>query len=176
MWPGSWSTRQRLSAVFSCRPADASKKVDLRREEKTVRVETRCQSAKINRWIKPGADVSLLTVPLLCFHLLLQVSLHLTPPESFKKCWQTASRQHLYLHLIPRRRKKKEIPRNLMQNQSPALCLSPTFCSAVNASSLILAWLRLRKKSAALTLISFLFQYCCTFFISQCVHVLHVCL
>lgn len=72
--------------------------------------------------------------------------------------------------------RKKKIPRNLMQNQSPALCLSPTFCSAVNASSLMLAWLELRKKSAALTLISFLFQYCCTFFISQCVHVLNVCL
>lgn len=54
-------------------------------------------------------------------------------------------------------KKKKKIPRNLMQNQSPTLCLSPTSCSVVNAASLMVAWLQFRNKSAALTFISFLF-------------------
>lgn len=50
--------------------------------KKTVKDERECQSAKINRWIKTNADVSLVTMPVLCFHLLLQVFLHLTLPES----------------------------------------------------------------------------------------------
>lgn len=54
-------------------------------------------------------------------------------------------------------KKKKKIACNLMQNQSPALCLSPTFSSVVNAASLMAAWLQFRNKSD--TWFSFLFFF-----------------
>lgn len=97
----------------------------------TVKDERGCQSAKINRWIKTNADVSLFTTPLLCFHLLLQVFLHLTLPESLKmkkECWQTASGQfqHLYLHLIQGGKKKSATS---CSSPSPfSNTLSPTLC------------------------------------------------
>lgn len=107
----------------------------------TVKDERERQSAKINRWIKTIADVSLFTTPLLCFHLLLQVFLHLTLPESLKmkkECWQTVSGQfqHLYLHLIQEKKKN-------LQPLAAAPAPSQTLCLPHSVRVLLNGWLNL---------------------------------
>lgn len=142
----------------------------MREREKTVRDETRCQSAKINRWIKPGADVSLLTVPLLCFHLLLQVSLHLTPPESLKN----ADKQRLGSIFICTWSSEKKHPATFFST----LCLSRSlgkFCCVVNGTLVLITWSRgtLWPRSSLLQLCSLSQRL--IFFVSWCVHVLQFC-
>lgn len=75
MWPRDESTNHQSKAMFSPLSADVGKKwISVGREKETVKDERECQSAKINRWIKTSADVSLFTFPLLCIHLLLSLS------------------------------------------------------------------------------------------------------
>lgn len=87
MWPRVELTHHQPKAMFSSLSADKGKKqISVGREKETVKDERECQSAKINRWIKTTADVSLFTIPfyVFTFFFLYQVFLHLTLPESQK--------------------------------------------------------------------------------------------
>lgn len=93
-------------------------------------------------------------------------------PRKLKKCWQTASRQHLYLHLILG---KKKHPATFFST----LCLSRSlgkFCSVVNGTLVLITWSRgtLWPRSSLLQLCSL--SQCLIFFVSWCVHVLQFCL
>lgn len=100
-WVDSPSTQSNVSSLI----ADISKTwISVGREEETVKDVRECQSAKINRWIKTTADVSLFTFCLLSIHLLLFLSSLSSSdaarnPENADK--QLSGRfQPLYLHCI----------------------------------------------------------------------------
>lgn len=88
--------------------AKKKKRISAGREKETVKDERECQSAKINRWIKTTADVSLFTIPLLCIHLLLSLSTLSSSDAArkAKKCWQTVVWAILSIFICTRSKKK----------------------------------------------------------------------
>lgn len=149
MWPGLRLTHHQLKAVFSRLSADTGKKlISGGREKETVKDERECQSAKINRWIKTNADVSLFTIPLLCIHLLPLPLSTLSSSDAARKTEKMLTNSRLgnsasLFAFHPRRgRRKKKDPLAALLKHFVSPTLSKTLAPRVIQSVvfLTLSW------------------------------------